>query len=572
MLQSISLQFLSTIHFSSVDNALYGLVIVLLILAMAYKAYCDYKINRQEKFLFLAVMFLFSALFETLHSCIIWGNHYIEFLNVFVNRMFQCIGLLGILFIGTNPPDKQINKTKYALFFVIVASTIILEYFVVRFNLTEPIFPDLLNIVTSFIFISILFGFSLTRMFNKEPIITSFNIGLLILSLSSLYIIDIYYYESFYRHIVHILRVAGNLLLFLGFNDIKQSVHQYNLRLKLILLPNIYMIFFYILFIVFGDLLFDINLTRNIYTGFVIFYTTCLIIQSISVERLTRPLAQIKEKLTKIIPGEKPPPIKLEQDDEIGLLAQKINSVWQTQWSYFQEINKKQNQIQALMHNRDSFIAALSHDLKSPIFAEQKLIESLLETKENIQTTDIIDYLEEMYQINDEVLRIANNLLASHHLECDEFELNLEETDLNILVKNITKTLQYLAKESNIKLHLNLEKNLIKIEADKDLISRVITNLISNAIKHSKKSTKIEISTYSQNEQIAVSIQDNGKGISEEEKVNIFKKYPGEKRKVGTGLGLYISQQIISAHKGKIWFETEIDKGTTFCFTLPVKH
>jgi signal transduction histidine kinase len=224
------------------------------------------------------------------------------------------------------------------------------------------------------------------------------------------------------------------------------------------------------------------------------------------------------------------------------------------------------------MHNRASFIAALSHDLKSPIFAEQKLIESLLETKENIQTTDIIDYLEEMYQINDEVLRIANNLLASHHLECDEFELNLEETDLNILVKNITKTLQYLAKESNIKLHLNLEKNLIKIEADKDLISRVITNLISNAIKHSKKSTKIEISTYSQNEQIAVSIQDNGKGISEEEKVNIFKKYPGEKRKVGTGLGLYISQQIISAHKGKIWFETEIDKGTTFCFTLPVKH
>lgn len=538
---------------------------------MAYKAYRDYQINHQEKFLFLAVMFLFSALFETLHSCIIWGNHYIEFLNVFINRIFQCIGFLGILFIGTNPPDKKINKSKYALFFAIVTGIIILEYFIVKFNLTEQMFPDLLNIITSFIFISILFGFSLTRMFNKQPIITSFNIGLLILSLSSLYIIDIYYYESFYRHIIHVLRIAGNLLLFLGFNDIKQSFHRYNLRLKLILLPNIYMIFFYILFIVFGDLLFDINITRNIYTGFVIFYTTCLIIQSVFVERLTRPLAQIKEKLNEIVPGEKPPPIKLEQDDEISLLAQKINSVWQTQWSYFQEINKKQNQIQELMHNRDSFIAALSHDLKSPIFAEQKLIESLLEKKQNIQADSMIDYLEEMYQINDEVLRIANNLLASHHLECDEFELNLEETDINLLVKNITKTLQYLAKEANIKLQLKLEKNPTKTKADKDLISRVITNLISNAIKHSKKSTEIEVSTHLQNQEITVAIKDNGKGISEEEKNNIFKKYPGEKRKVGTGLGLYISQQIISAHNGKIWFETQIDKGTTFYFTIPIK-
>ena len=99
---------------------------------------------------------------------------------------------------------------------------------------------------------------------------------------------------------------------------------------------------------------------------------------------------------------------------------------------------------------------------------------------------------------------------------------------------------------------------------------RVFSNLIGNAIKHTRKGTQINISASRKDRFIKFAIQDNGEGIPKEQINMIFQRYPMEKRKIGTGLGLYLSKQIVEAHAGKIWFETKEGVGTTFYFTLPI--
>lgn len=560
---------LNTMYFNNTFNFIYGLIIILIVFGIALKAYNMYKESKQKKFIFFASMFLISSFFELLHILIIFDNNYIEFLNVFLNILYQSIGLLGIIFIKENTPEEKNTSGNYIIYFGSFLLIIGLESIIVNLNLTQEFFPNLLNSITTFIFISLLCAFVLTKSLKEKSPFNSFNLGLFFLAISSIYIISPNYYVSLYRHLIHIFRIAGNLLLFLGLDTIKENFQEYRLRLKLILLPNLYMVVFFLLFVVLGNLLFNLNFSNEIYASFIIFYIVYLIIQSIFISRATAPLALITQSLADFNPNKKPKVIIADRNDEIGILAENINKVTETQWKYTQELKEKQTQIQDLMKSRDSFIAALSHDLKSPLFSEQKFIESILLNKENIKVSDFIENLEDMYKINDEILRIVNNLLTAYYLDSQTLELNYEPTDINSLVKNSKNTLKHLAKDAGISLSLELMENSSVIQADKDMLYRVITNLVSNAIKHSKNSTEIKISTVKIDNTIQVAIKDYGRGIPEEEKPNIFQKYPSSKRTVGTGLGLYISKQIIDAHKGKIWFESEENKGTTFYFTLP---
>lgn len=561
---------LSHIAFNNTYNFIYGLILILIAFGISLKAYNMYKEANQKRFIFFAVMFLISGFFEFLHILMIFNNDYIQFFNSFLNRLYQCLGLIGIIFIQKNSPDEKIKAKEYTLYTGSIIALLSIEYIIIYFNLTPKLYPNLLiNSINSFLFTSLLSAFVLIELLNKRSPFNNFNLGLFFLACSSIYVISPDFYFSEYRHLMHLVRILGIFLLFLGLDAIKENFQEYRLRLKLILLPDLYIILFFIIFITLGNLLFNLNFSNKIYVSFILFYILSLTIQSIFISRVTSPITKTTQSLSKFDPNKKPTLININSTDEIGILGENINKVLETQWQYTQEIKEKQNKIQELMNTRDSFIAALSHDLKSPIFAEQKLIESILLDKENVKIDEFIEYLEDMYKINDEILRIVNNLLTAYHLDSDKLELNCEETDINFLIESATHTLKHLAKDENILLVTDLTPNIRLNCVDKDMLSRVITNLISNAIKHSKHSGEIKISSRIIEQNIQVSVKDLGRGIPEEEKGNIFQKYPSSKRTVGTGLGLYISKQIIDAHNGKIWFESEAGKGTTFFFTLP---
>lgn len=217
-----------------------------------------------------------------------------------------------------------------------------------------------------------------------------------------------------------------------------------------------------------------------------------------------------------------------------------------------------------------TFIATLTHDLRSPIIAEQKALEVIISKRINCLSEHYDEYIEDIYKTNKGLLKIVNNLLSVYHYESGKPVLNKTETNIKELIEESITSLKYLAADKESQIYLDIPENLPLIKIDKDEISRVFSNLVGNAIRHTRKGTQIRVYASKEEKAILIAVQDNGEGIPKEHIDMIFQRYPTEKRKIGTGLGLYLSKQIVEAHDGKIWFESEEGVGTTFYFTLPI--
>ncbi|MAG44862.1 hypothetical protein CL633_03160 [bacterium] len=217
---------------------------------------------------------------------------------------------------------------------------------------------------------------------------------------------------------------------------------------------------------------------------------------------------------------------------------------------------------------KTEFISIASHQLRTPLASIKWSLNSLMNKQDN-------NYLQNIYQANEQMIKLVNDLLKASRIEQSKLLTEIKPFNINKLSQNIANEFQTLIQANNIKLELNLDKNLDIIRADKDMIKIVMQNLVSNAVQYIKKSGKIIISTKQKNKNIIWQIQDNGIGIPTNQQKYIFKKFFRVESSLkfktrGTGLGLYISQAIIKEHKGKIWFKSKSDKGTTFYFSIPL--
>lgn len=150
---------------------------------------------------------------------------------------------------------------------------------------------------------------------------------------------------------------------------------------------------------------------------------------------------------------------------------------------------------------------------------------------------------------------------------------NIQENDINEVIKEVQKTMGPPAKAKGLDCIINLDDNLPKIEFGRDKIIQVLTNLVNNAIKFTEKGS-ITITTSQRDNIIQVSVRDTGGGIKKEDIPKLFQQFAQlgksiEKKTGGTGLGLAISKEIIREHRGKIWVESEFGKGSIFYFTIP---
>ncbi|HBH17376.1 MAG TPA: hypothetical protein DDX14_00245, partial [Cyanobacteria bacterium UBA9579] len=230
----------------------------------------------------------------------------------------------------------------------------------------------------------------------------------------------------------------------------------------------------------------------------------------------------------------------------------------------------EQAQRQELDETRRTFIATLTHDLRSPIIAEQKAIEFITSRDLSTELRNYIEYMQDIYSTNEELLRIVNNMLSVYHYESGKIALTLQAGNIQDTIEAAVRSLKHFAKSQESDITMDIQPDLPLVMMDQTEINRVLVNLISNAIKHNKKGTQIIVAAKKADNEVQVSVSDNGRGIPEESKPKIFQRYPTTKREIGSGLGLYLSKQIIEEHDGRIWFESEVDKGTTFYFSLPV--
>lgn len=222
---------------------------------------------------------------------------------------------------------------------------------------------------------------------------------------------------------------------------------------------------------------------------------------------------------------------------------------------------------------KEDFVATLTHDLKVPIVAAANMIDLFLAHKFG----DISDKqefaLNSMRASNKELLDLVQILLETYKIHEKGISLYKENIDLNSFVAGIVEEMQGIANGVKLQIKFIPYKSDFMINADPMQLQRVIKNLISNAIDHSNTKDSIEVKIGQIQNFATISVVDFGQGIAKDEIKMIFNKYYSaakKLRKVGTGLGLYLSQQIAQAHGGEITVISEENVRTEFCVKIPL--
>ena len=227
-----------------------------------------------------------------------------------------------------------------------------------------------------------------------------------------------------------------------------------------------------------------------------------------------------------------------------------------------------------LLKSKTEFIATASHQLRSPATATNWAIEELSKQKMSEEQKPII---EAALCAMAKLMKMINDMLDVSKIEEGEFGYQFDNVEIISFIEDIIKGMEPIAKQFNIKIYLEKSvESSVAVSLDRQKISMVLSNLIDNAIKYNVANGKVivKIERLKDEPYLEVSVKDTGMGLSEEDIKKLFTKFFRSANAVkfaaeGSGLGLYIAKNIINRHGGKIWAESEINRGSVFHFTLP---
>lgn len=222
---------------------------------------------------------------------------------------------------------------------------------------------------------------------------------------------------------------------------------------------------------------------------------------------------------------------------------------------------------------RKEYIGNISHELKTPLFTIQGYVETLMDgAVENLAVRD--KYLSRIDTSVERLLDIVKDLDMINQFESGEIDLTITEFDINILVREMIDLLDLEAQKTNAKMQLQAAQQQIFVKADRQRISQVLVNLISNAIHYANRDNAlIQVIIKPLNHKVLIEIKDNGMGIKPEALPRIFERFyrvesSRNRRDGGSGLGLAIVKHILEAHHENIEVHSVYLEGTTFSFTL----
>jgi two-component system sensor histidine kinase/response regulator len=235
------------------------------------------------------------------------------------------------------------------------------------------------------------------------------------------------------------------------------------------------------------------------------------------------------------------------------------------------ELREKYDALKEQEELKDNLTHMIVHDIGS-VMTSTSLVLQMLMLESDALGKENCDMLASANQSVVQITEMVNSLLDISRLESGKMPINLQRVDLQVLVDEALSFSQILARDKKIKLNVTGEK--IFIWADRQLIRRVVTNLVHNALKYSRAETEISISYKCTDGLIHVEVADSGYGIHKEYQNKIFEKFTvarmyKKSNLHSTGLGLNFCKLVVEAHGGNINLESEIGKGSTFRFTLP---
>lgn len=244
------------------------------------------------------------------------------------------------------------------------------------------------------------------------------------------------------------------------------------------------------------------------------------------------------------------------------------------------QLEKDKKELVELDRMKDEFLQMATHELNTPITVIQgklnmAVVEDMCKLNNNQKS-----FFKTVLDDTTRLAHLSKDILDTSRIDQKRMPINRSETDLDALISNIVKNFDIKAKEQGDSIaYIQMSKALPKLSIDQSKIGEVITNLVSNAIKFTEKG-KIAVTSKIKDDEVIISVSDTGVGIDPDGQKHLFEKFyqanrfnpdnPQEQQ--GTGLGLYISQNIINLHGGKMWLESAKDKGSTFYFSLPLEY
>jgi len=238
------------------------------------------------------------------------------------------------------------------------------------------------------------------------------------------------------------------------------------------------------------------------------------------------------------------------------------------------ELRKAHEALREVDRRRSEFITTVSHELRTPLQSIMGFTKLMVQGKvpDPITQKRFLDTIDKQ---SERLAGLIGDLLEVSRLESGKFVLKRQRLSLRDAIRSAIYELCSFTKEKAILIVDNIPEGLPDIEADESRIKEVMFNLVGNAIKFSSEGGKIAVNAQATHNEILVQIIDQGIGIPAEALPHLFQKFyqingSDTRTRGGLGLGLYITKQIVEAHGGQIWVESELNQGSTFSFTLPL--
>lgn len=242
----------------------------------------------------------------------------------------------------------------------------------------------------------------------------------------------------------------------------------------------------------------------------------------------------------------------------------------------YAELDQANRKLVSLDKAKDEFVSLASHELRTPMTAIKSYVWLVLNDKAGPIDAKAKQYLELVLNSTERLIHLVNDMLDISRIESGKTQLKPGPLDMPVLFTEILSEFSARAAEKQVALSIGPSDKIPTIMADKEKVMQVLENLVGNSLKFTDPNGQITLSTSVENNTLITRVKDTGKGIAPEEIARLFTKFErgSELSKLsepGTGLGLYLCKQYVELHKGKIWAESELGKGSTFAFALPLQ-
>ena len=239
------------------------------------------------------------------------------------------------------------------------------------------------------------------------------------------------------------------------------------------------------------------------------------------------------------------------------------------------ELEKQREQLRELNASKDKFFSIIAHDLRNPIAGFLNLTDVLSTNFDIFSESENKDFITVINQASKQLYNLLENLLQWSRSQTGSINYEPKYISIKKMINETIDALMINIENKQLKINIKVDDKTIAY-VDENMITTVIRNLISNAIKFSPPKESINVRCTQQDEFIVLSVTDNGVGIKKEDQNKLFRidkhiTTPGTANEQGSGLGLILCNEFVEKNGGKIWVESEINKGSSFIFTIPRK-